>query len=126
MQLNIVAGKRQYLFDENGRRYLDGFAGIAVVSCGHGHPDVVQAIIDQVNRVQHSTVLFLNHAITDLAEALAAKMPGNLKVTDYPKKYRTVGVSLTVCMISCNELGNDFSFLVFAGYILYEFRDGSK
>ncbi|GLU17887.1 hypothetical protein SLE2022_342350 [Rubroshorea leprosula] len=78
--LNIVAGKRQYLFDENGRRYLDGFAGIAVVGCGHAHPDVVQAIVDQLNRVQHSTVMYLNHAITDFAEALAAKMPGNLKV----------------------------------------------
>ncbi|GKV02221.1 hypothetical protein SLEP1_g14680 [Rubroshorea leprosula] len=78
--LNVVAGKRQYLFDENGRRYLDGFGGIAVVSCGHAHPDIVQAIVDQVNRVQHSTVLYLNHAIADFAEALAAKMPGNLKV----------------------------------------------
>lgn len=78
--LNVVAGKNQYLFDENGRRYLDGFAGIAVVSCGHGHPEITKAITDQLNRVQHSTVLYLNHAIAEFAEALAAKMPGNLKV----------------------------------------------
>ncbi|KAJ0696002.1 putative alanine--glyoxylate transaminase [Helianthus annuus] len=78
--LNIVHGKMQYLFDENGRRYLDGFGGIATVSCGHGHPDVVQAIVNQTNNIQHSTILYLNHAIADFAEALASKMPGDLKV----------------------------------------------
>ncbi|KAG5243150.1 alanine--glyoxylate aminotransferase family protein [Salix suchowensis] len=78
--LNVVDGKMQYLFDENGRRYLDGFGGIATVCCGHCHPDVVDAIVKQSNRIQHSTVLYLNHAIADFAEALASKMPGNLKV----------------------------------------------
>ncbi|XP_044502074.1 alanine--glyoxylate aminotransferase 2 homolog 2, mitochondrial-like [Mangifera indica] len=78
--LNVVDGKKQYLFDENGRRYLDGFGGIATVCCGHSHPDVVDAVINQIKRIQHSTVLYLNHAIADFAEALASKMPGNLKV----------------------------------------------
>ncbi|BAF11967.1 alanine--glyoxylate aminotransferase 2 homolog 3, mitochondrial [Oryza sativa Japonica Group] len=78
--LNIVEGKMQYLFDERGRRYLDAFAGIATVCCGHCHPDVVGAIAAQAGRLQHSTVLYLNHAIADFAEALASKMPGDLKV----------------------------------------------
>ena len=78
--LNIVDGKRQYLFDEKGRRYLDGFGGIATVSCGHCHPDVVEAIVNQTKRIQHSTILYLNHAIGDFAQALANKLPGNLKV----------------------------------------------
>ncbi|GJR98040.1 alanine--glyoxylate aminotransferase 2 homolog 2, mitochondrial-like protein [Tanacetum coccineum] len=77
--LNVVHGKMQYLFDENGRRFLDGFGGIATVSCGHCHPDVVQAIIKQTTTLQHSTILYLNHSITDFAAALAAKMPGDLK-----------------------------------------------
>ncbi|KAF5750756.1 alanine--glyoxylate aminotransferase 2 2 mitochondrial-like [Tripterygium wilfordii] len=78
--LNLVDGKMQYLFDENGRRYLDAFGGIATVSCGHCHPDVVEAIVSQTQRLQHSTVLYLNNAIADFAEALASKLPGNLKV----------------------------------------------
>lgn len=78
--LNIVEGKRQYLYDEHGRRYLDAFAGIATVCCGHCHPDVVDAITAQAKRLQHSTVVYLNHAITDFAEALASKLPGDLKV----------------------------------------------
>ncbi|GJM88883.1 hypothetical protein PR202_ga05459 [Eleusine coracana subsp. coracana] len=78
--LNIVDGKMQYLFDEDGRRYLDAFGGIATVCCGHCHPDIVEAIVNQAKRIQHSTVLYLNHAIADFAEALASKMPGDLKV----------------------------------------------
>ncbi|KAB2067433.1 hypothetical protein ERO13_A09G213628v2 [Gossypium hirsutum] len=78
--LNVVDGRMQYLFDENGRRYLDAFGGIATVSCGHCHPDVVDAIVNQTKRLQHSTILYLNNAIADFAEALANKLPGNLKV----------------------------------------------
>ncbi|XP_047333579.1 alanine--glyoxylate aminotransferase 2 homolog 3, mitochondrial-like [Impatiens glandulifera] len=78
--LNIVDGKKQYLFDENGRRYLDAFGGIATVSCGHCHPDVVKAIVTQTNKIQHSTILYLNSAIADFAEALASKLPGDLNV----------------------------------------------
>ncbi|KAJ0097772.1 hypothetical protein Patl1_27450 [Pistacia atlantica] len=78
--LNIVEGKMQYLFDESGRRYLDAFAGIVTVSCGHCHPDIVNAITEQNNLLQHATTIYLHHAIADFAEALASKMPGNLKV----------------------------------------------
>ncbi|XP_073150830.1 alanine--glyoxylate aminotransferase 2 homolog 2, mitochondrial-like [Henckelia pumila] len=78
--VNIVHGKMQYLFDENGRRYVDAFGGIATVCCGHCHPDVVKAVTDQTKSLQHSTILYLNHSITDFAEALASKLPGDLKV----------------------------------------------
>ncbi|KAF5471459.1 hypothetical protein F2P56_008248 [Juglans regia] len=78
--LHVVAGKRQYLFDEEGKRYVDAFGGIATVCCGHCHPDVVDAIVNQTKRLQHSTVLYLNSAIADFAEALASKLPGDLKV----------------------------------------------
>lgn len=78
--LNVIDGKMQYLFDEDGRRYLDAFGGIATVCCGHCHPEVVDAIINQTKRLQHSTIVYLNHAIADFAEALASKLPGDLKV----------------------------------------------
>ncbi|KAG0466343.1 hypothetical protein HPP92_017923 [Vanilla planifolia] len=56
------------------------FGGIATVSCGHCNPEVIEAIINQTKSLQHSTVLYLNNAIADFAEALASKMPGDLKV----------------------------------------------
>ncbi|KAL6576869.1 hypothetical protein OROMI_011145 [Orobanche minor] len=78
--LILVDGKMQYLFDEKGQRYLDAFGGIATVCCGHCHPQVVDAIVNQTKRLQHSTILYLNPAIADFAEALAAKFRGDLKV----------------------------------------------
>ncbi|GLU13177.1 hypothetical protein SLE2022_298220 [Rubroshorea leprosula] len=78
--LNIVEGKMQYLFDESGKRYLDAFAGIVTVSCGHCHPDILNAVFEQSKLLQHTTTIYLHHAIAEYAEALASKMPGNLKV----------------------------------------------
>ncbi|KAI7757705.1 hypothetical protein M8C21_027260 [Ambrosia artemisiifolia] len=78
--LNIVEGKMQYLFDEDGKRYLDAFAGIVTVSCGHCHPEILRAIEEQNKLLQHATTIYLHHAIADFAEGLAEKMPGNLKV----------------------------------------------
>jgi alanine-glyoxylate transaminase/(R)-3-amino-2-methylpropionate-pyruvate transaminase len=76
----IVEGHMQYLFDDTGRRYLDVFAGIVTVSVGHCHPRVTQAAIDQLKTIQHTTTIYLHPAITEYAKALAARMPGDLKV----------------------------------------------
>ena len=46
-------GEGVYLFDEDGRRYLDFTAGIGVTSTGHCHPRVVAAAQDQVGRLIH-------------------------------------------------------------------------
>ena len=42
--LMVVEGFMQYLYDETGRRYLDMFAGIVTVSCGHSHPKFVERL----------------------------------------------------------------------------------
>ncbi|HEX2852070.1 MAG TPA: aminotransferase class III-fold pyridoxal phosphate-dependent enzyme [Opitutaceae bacterium] len=76
----IVEGKGQWLFDEKGRRYLDGFGGIVTVSVGHCHPDVVAAANRQNELIQHTTTIYLNPGIALYAKELAAKMPGDLKV----------------------------------------------
>ncbi len=76
----IVEGKAQYLFDETGRRYLDGFGGIVTVSVGHCHPEVLAAANLQNETISHTTTIYLNPQIALYAKELAAKMPGNLKV----------------------------------------------
>ncbi len=76
----IVEGKGQYLFDEKGRRYLDGFGGIVTVSVGHCHPEVVKAANTQNETIQHTTTIYLNPGIALYAKELAAKMSGDLKV----------------------------------------------
>lgn len=78
--LMLVEGKMQYVWDETGRRYLDALGGIVTISVGHCHPDVVGATRRQNDLLQHSTTIYLHPEIAEYAEALAAKMPGDLKV----------------------------------------------
>ncbi len=78
--LMLVEGKMQYLWDETGKRYLDGIAGIVTVSVGHCHPHVVAAAQRQGELLQHSTTIYLNPNIGAFAEKLASKLPGDLKV----------------------------------------------
>src|SRR5271169_1888932 len=51
--LMVVEGHMQYLWDETGKRYLDGFAGIVTVSVGHCHPKIVAKVREQVGKLQH-------------------------------------------------------------------------
>src|SRR6516165_677664 len=61
--LMLVEGKMQYLWDETGKQYLDGFAGIVSVSVGHCHPTVVDKVKEQVGRLQHVTTIYLHPAV---------------------------------------------------------------
>ena len=79
--LMIVDGHMQYLFDETGRRYLDLLAGIVTISCGHCHPKVVEQTRDQLERLQHTTTIYLHPLMGELAKKLAEKMPDGLDVT---------------------------------------------
>ena len=75
----LVEGKGQYVFDEKGRRYLDGLGGIVTVSVGHCHPHVVEAARRQNETLQHTTTMYLHPNIAEYAEKLASRMPDNLK-----------------------------------------------
>jgi len=75
----IVEGKMQYVWDDTGKRYLDGLGGIVTVSVGHCHPHVVAAANRQNELLQHSTTIYLQPNIAQYAEKLAAKLPGDLK-----------------------------------------------
>ncbi len=77
----IERGEMQYLFDSNGTRYVDLYAGVSVVQCGHCNPFVVDAVERQMERLQHTTTIYLTRPILDLAERLAAVTPGDLKRT---------------------------------------------
>jgi alanine-glyoxylate transaminase/(R)-3-amino-2-methylpropionate-pyruvate transaminase len=71
----------QYLFDETGRRYLDMFAGIVTVSCGHSHPRFVARVQAQLALIQHTTTIYLHPGFPLLAKRLSEKMPAGLDVT---------------------------------------------
>jgi len=79
--LMLVEGHMQWLFDETGRRYLDMFAGIATVACGHAHPEVVRRMQEQAARLQHTSTLYLHPNIALFARELAARLPAGLDVS---------------------------------------------
>ena len=72
-------GQMQYLWDLEGRKYLDFFGGILTVSVGHANPKITGKIKAQVDRLQHTSTLYPNEAIVALAEKLAQITPGKLQ-----------------------------------------------
>ncbi|HTD88661.1 MAG TPA: aminotransferase class III-fold pyridoxal phosphate-dependent enzyme, partial [Candidatus Binatia bacterium] len=75
----FVEGKGQYIWDDQGKRYLDGLGGIVTISVGHCHPHVVAAANQQNETLQHSTTIYLHPNVGAYAEKLASKLPGELK-----------------------------------------------
>src|SRR6202163_4462824 len=75
----MVRGEGAYLFDAEGRRYLDCYSGVTVVSAGHCNSEILEAAIDQLRRLQHTTTIYLTEPVLDLAQLIAELAPGNLR-----------------------------------------------
>ncbi len=71
-QLVLARGEGCYVWDADGRRYLDLLAGIAVNALGHGHPAVVDAVTRQARDGIHISNFFASPAQIALAERLLA------------------------------------------------------
>src|SRR5579862_7118597 len=76
---HMLRGEGAYLFDSTGKRYLDLYCGVSVNALGHCHPEVTDAICAQVKTLQHTTTIYLTEAMVNLAEALAAVLPGDIE-----------------------------------------------
>ena len=68
--LAFVKGEGAYLWDEEGRRYLDAVAGVAVNGLGHAHPRLVKAVCEQAQMLIHSSNLYRVKRQEELAERL--------------------------------------------------------
>lgn len=79
----VVEGNMQYLWDETGKRYLDGFAGIVTVSVGHCHPKVTAAVQEQVSKLQHTTTIYMHPTIGQFAKELTSHMPANSNLSNW-------------------------------------------
>ena len=70
LPLAISHGRGCWLWDTDGKKYLDGLGGIAVNTLGHAHPKLVPALTDQIGKIIHSS----NYYLVPLQEQLAAKL----------------------------------------------------
>lgn len=68
--LTLVAGEGCYVWDEDGKKYLDFLSGIAVNALGHAHPALVQAVSEQVSTLAHVSNFFVTPPQLDLASRL--------------------------------------------------------
>jgi len=66
----LEQGKGSYVYDANGKKYLDFAAGIAVNSLGHCHESYIEAVTEQVNKLSHCSNLYFNIPAIELAEKL--------------------------------------------------------
>ena len=75
----FVKGSMQYLYDSEGRKYLDCFAGVSVINCGHCNPEITKKVCSQVETLQHVCNIYLTENFVNLAEKLAEVTPGDLQ-----------------------------------------------
>ncbi len=74
--VTFVSGNGSWLVDDEGRRYLDLVAGIAVVGLGHRHPAPLAAAHAQLDRLWHVSNLYWTEPMTSLAEQLSDRFGG--------------------------------------------------
>jgi len=78
--LALARGEGSYAWDVDGNRYLDLIAGIAVSALGHAHPAIVGAVTAQVQKVAHTSNLFVHEPGVLLAEKLLSLLHADARV----------------------------------------------
>jgi 4-aminobutyrate aminotransferase-like enzyme len=74
-------GDGMYVFDDQGNRYLDCFGGVLTVSVGHANKQVNAAIHEQIDKVTHTSALYVNKPAQQLASKMAELTPGQLNTS---------------------------------------------
>lgn len=78
--LHLVKAQAEYVWDNEGKRYLDCIGGIVCISAGHNHPKIKAKLIQMLedDEIQHTSTLYLNRHIVELAESLTGIAPAGL------------------------------------------------
>ena len=69
-----------YSIHDQGKEYLDFFAGVSVMNCGHCNLEILEKTIQQMQTLQHTTIIYLTEEMVQLAEKLASVLPGDLRL----------------------------------------------
>ncbi|WP_031025227.1 aspartate aminotransferase family protein [Streptomyces albus] len=70
--LELTHGEGRHVWDAEGRRYLDFFGGILTTMTAHALPEVTKAVAEQAGRILHTSTLYLNRPMVELAERIAS------------------------------------------------------
>lgn len=105
--IELRHGERQYVYDGAGRQYLDFFGGIVTISSGHAIPEINEPIRQQLDRMIHSSTLFLIRAQIELAERIKSMTPEKLNkvfFTNSGTEANEAAFLITTLNRSSNEL----------------------
>ncbi|WP_139490193.1 aspartate aminotransferase family protein [Brevibacillus dissolubilis] len=80
LPIAIAKGEGNYLYDVEGKSYLDLFTGLAVSVLGHSHPAIVRALHEQGEKFLHISNIFLNTPAITLAQRLVEQSLGTARV----------------------------------------------
>ncbi|MDT3399006.1 aspartate aminotransferase family protein [Streptomyces sp. B1866] len=69
--IELTHGEGRHVWDADGNRYLDFFGGILTTMTAHALPEVAKAVAEQAGRILHSSTLYLNRTMVELAERIA-------------------------------------------------------
>ncbi|MEV6650890.1 aspartate aminotransferase family protein [Streptomyces sp. NPDC051219] len=69
--IEITHGEGRYVWDATGKRYLDFFGGILTTMTAHALPEVTKAVSEQAGRIIHTSTLYLDRPMVELAERVA-------------------------------------------------------
>jgi acetylornithine/succinyldiaminopimelate/putrescine aminotransferase len=83
LAMEISSAEGSYIYDTNGKAYLDFVAGVSACSLGHRHPEVVKAVERQINSYMHVMVYgeYIQTPAVKLTKLLAQNLPNNLNKT---------------------------------------------
>ncbi|MCB0586182.1 MAG: aspartate aminotransferase family protein, partial [Phaeodactylibacter sp.] len=112
--LPLERGEGIYVWDVEGKKYLDFFGGILTTSVGHNRPEVTQAVQEQAEKLIHSSTLYPNEAHVNLAEKMAQLAPGKVQVS----YFTTSGTDAdeTAVMLARTHTGNQEVIALRHGY----------
>ncbi len=101
--LALAGGKGVWVWDADGKEYLDLFSGILTTSIGHCHPRINERVQEQMERLGHVSTLYATEIQVEAAKKLAAIAPGNLKRTFFTNS-GTEAIE-TALMMACLHTG---------------------
>lgn len=83
LAMEVSHAKGSYIYDTNGKAYLDFVAGVSACSLGHSHPKVVNAVKEQLDKYLHVMVYgeYIQKPALELTKLLAQLLPSNLEST---------------------------------------------
>lgn len=83
LAMEVSHAQGSYIYDTSGKSYLDFVAGVSACSLGHGHPKVVSAIKEQLDKYMHVMVYgeYIQSPATELTKLLSQHLPETLETT---------------------------------------------